>query len=129
MYVHGDNIAQKKAHRRKYRDQQSVQCLSEIEAQYEAWKKANLDLKGLDRQTVDRRTELLNGYKDFIDLQKYAEMFDSRSNLHSSVLEEFLVYLFQYAIPNLQLNPIIQLSARARVSSPSILRLETSRTC
>jgi hypothetical protein len=107
MYVHGDNIAQKKAHRRKYRDQQSVQCLSEIEAQYEAWKKANLDLKGSDRQIVDRRTELLNGYKDFIDLQKYAEMFDSRSNLHSSVLEEFLVYLFQYAIPNLQLNPII----------------------
>lgn len=38
---------------------------------------------------------LLNEYKDFLDQQHYAEKFDSRSNLHSSVLEEFMYYLFR----------------------------------
>ena len=37
----------------------------------------------------------LNEYKDFLDQQHYAEKFDSRSNLHSSVLEEFMYYLFK----------------------------------
>nr|WP_306535825.1 Bpu10I family restriction endonuclease [Geobacter sp.] len=36
-----------------------------------------------------------NEYKDFLDQQHYAEKFDSRSNLHSSVLEEFMYYLFK----------------------------------
>jgi hypothetical protein len=35
------------------------------------------------------------GYKTFLDQQKYAEHFDSRSNLHSTALEEFLFYLFR----------------------------------
>jgi hypothetical protein len=38
---------------------------------------------------------LYNAYKDFVDQQHYAEKFDSRSNLHSSVLEEFMFYLFR----------------------------------
>lgn len=38
---------------------------------------------------------MFNDYKDFIDQQHYAETFDSRSNLHSSVLEEFMFYLFK----------------------------------
>lgn len=42
-----------------------------------------------------KRVKLFADYKDFIDQQKYAEKFDSRSNLHSSVLEEFIFYLFR----------------------------------
>lgn len=37
----------------------------------------------------------MNEYKNFLDQQHYAEKFDSRSNLHSSVLEEFMYYLFR----------------------------------
>jgi hypothetical protein len=64
-------------------------------------------LRGADEATVRKRTELLNAYKDFVDQQKYAEKFDSRSNLHSSVLEEFLVYLFDGVLPNAELQPIV----------------------
>lgn len=106
-YVHGDNIAQKKAHKTKYRTDEHKKCLAEIEPVYVKWKAANEELVGTDEATVIKRTELLNEYKDFIDQQCYAELFDSRSNLHSSVLEEFLLYLFKDSIPNLNLDPII----------------------
>ncbi len=46
-----------------------------------------------DEEIITRRVELFEAYKDFLDQQHYAEKFDSRSNLHSSVLEEFLYYL------------------------------------
>jgi hypothetical protein len=48
-----------------------------------------------DQDIVRQRVVLLSQYKDFLDQQHYAEQFDSRSNLHSSVLEEFLYYLFK----------------------------------
>lgn len=106
-YVHGDNIAQKKSHPRKYQDTRATQFLAEIEQRYLQWRQANLALRGTDEATVRRRTELLNDYKNFIDQQKYAEEFDSRSNLHSTVLEEFLVYLFDGVLPNAELHPIV----------------------
>ena len=63
---------------------------------------ANEKLKGpsktataQDTETLRQRVALFTTYKDFIDQQKYAEKFDSRSNLHSSVLEEFIYYLFR----------------------------------
>ncbi len=106
-FVHGDNIAQKTDHRTKYRDRESLQFLDEIATRYSSWKENNLNLIGSDRETVNRRTELLNEYKDFIDQQHYAEKFDSRSNLHSTVIEEFLVYLFQGSVPNIEMEPVI----------------------
>ena len=102
-FVHGDNIAQKMDHRTKYRDQESLQFLDEIATRYSSWKENNLNPVGSDRETVNRRTELINEYKDFIDQQHYAEKFDSRSNLHSTVIEEFLVYLFQGSVPNIEM--------------------------
>lgn len=48
-----------------------------------------------DTSILQERVRLFNEYKDFIDQQQYAEKFDSRSNLHSSVLEEFIYYLFK----------------------------------
>lgn len=47
------------------------------------------------KEIIEARVNSFNAYKDFIDQQKYAEFFDSRSNLHSSVLEEFMYYLFK----------------------------------
>ena len=49
----------------------------------------------LDHELLTKRVELLNQYKDFLEQKHYAEKFDSRSNLHSSVLEEFMYYLFK----------------------------------
>lgn len=102
FYVHGDNITQKETHRTKYKDALSKQYLREIRAEYEKWKDANLALIGPTRKVkkndfeiIKKRVKLFNRYKNFIDQQKYAEQFDSRSNLHSSALEEFMYYLFK----------------------------------
>lgn len=103
MDVHGDNLRQKENHTTKYLDKESKQFLAEIRKRYDKWKKANEVLKGpftssdpeTTKTVIKQRVALFNNYKDFIDQQKYAEKFDSRSNLHSSVLEEFMFYLFK----------------------------------
>lgn len=102
VFVHGDNISQKETHPQKYRDKTSKQYLREIREKYEEWKRANLDLIGPKREhceqdadIIKERVKLFNEYKDFLDQQHYAEHFDSRSNLHSSALEEFMYYLFK----------------------------------
>ena len=102
MQVHGDNLQQKEAGEAKYADAESRKFLREIRKQYEVWQKANQELKGptktatpQDSGILRQRVALFTTYKDFIDQQKYAEKFDSRSNLHSSVLEEFIYYLFR----------------------------------
>jgi hypothetical protein len=102
MFVHGDNLRQKETSHGKYSVPGSRKLLAEIRGKYDRWHKENEKLKGPSRtkDTADRgilqgRIKLLSDYKDFIDQQKYAEAFDSRSNLHSTVLEEFMYYLFR----------------------------------
>lgn len=102
MFVHGNNLEQKENHTTKYRDADSRKYLAEIRIKYNQWKADNEQLKGpfsknlkTDSTTLEKRVELLNSYKDFLDQRHYAEKFDSRSNLHSSVLEEFMYYLFK----------------------------------
>ncbi|MGD1703884.1 hypothetical protein [Dapis sp. BLCC M229] len=94
MYVHGQNLEQKENHKTKYRDTESRRYLTEIRAKYNEWKLANEHLVGpltettkQDSELLIKRVELLNEYKNFLEQQHYAEKFDSRSNLHSSVLE------------------------------------------
>jgi Bpu10I restriction endonuclease len=101
MFAHGDNLSAKEAHETKYMDPEAKRFLKEIRKKYDAWVRANNQLRGptakpsdKDRGVIEKRVALLNEYKDFIDQQKYAEKFDSRSNLHSTVIEEFLCYLF-----------------------------------
>ncbi|MDB9310251.1 Bpu10I family restriction endonuclease [Aphanizomenon sp. CS-733/32] len=100
--VHGSNLEQKEKHRKKYRDIESRKYLQEIRIKYDKWHLDNVQLIGLtsiktdnDDEIISKRVELFTAYKDFLDQQHYAEKFDSRSNLHSSILEEFLYYLFR----------------------------------
>lgn len=102
MFAHGDNLAGKETHQTKYRDAKSRKYLCEIRKVYDEWKFANFALDGpvacvgeSDCTIIEQRTALLNGYKDFLDQEHFATKFDSRSNLHSSVLEEFMFYLFK----------------------------------
>ena len=102
MQVHGDNLHQKETGDANYADKEARRFLKEIRKEYDLWKKANKELKGptkvpgdSDAEIISKRTKLFTGYKDFIDQQNYAEKFDSRSNLHSTVLEEFVFYLFR----------------------------------
>ncbi|BAZ17251.1 restriction endonuclease [Calothrix sp. NIES-4071] len=112
--VHGSNLEQKEAHRTKYRDSDSKKYLKEIRAEYDKWHLDNMKLVGPtstptndDDATLTKRVELLAAYKDFLDQQVYAEKFDSRSNLHSSVLEEFLYYLFKDLVRDFGENALI----------------------
>jgi|TARA_B110000259_G_scaffold89714_1_gene104271 hypothetical protein len=112
--VHGDNIKTKLIHSTKYKDKVSKKFIEEISLKYLKWKDLNLELKGPfkdkkkdDLDIVEKRVQLFNEYKDFIDQKKYAEKFDSRSNLHSSVLEEFLEYLFFDVVMSIDKEAII----------------------
>lgn len=114
MFVHGNNLEQKENHRTKYRDEESRRYLAEIRGRYNQWKSNNEELLGptkvpsdSDKDIVARRVELLNDYKEFLDQQHYAEKFDSRSNLHSSVLEEFIYYLFRDLVASISNNALI----------------------
>lgn len=114
MLVHGNNLEQKENHPSKYNDGESVKFLKEIRVKYDEQKKANEDLKGPtkekkagDEQIIEKRVKLLNDYKDFLDQQHYAEKFDSRSNLHSSVLEEFMYYLFRDLVHSISKDALI----------------------
>lgn len=100
--VHGDNLANKENGSRKYTAKTSQRLLKEIRQKYDRWHQSNMELIGPrletrknDREIVYQRVELLNQYKEFIDQSAYAEHFDSRSRLHSTVIEEFLCYLFK----------------------------------
>ena len=102
MYVHEANLIQKEHHQTKYNDPEAKQFLAEIRKKYNEWRLANdaligplVDITPQDNKIIETRVEYLNAYKDFIDKQKYAEKFDSRSNLHSTVIEEFMFYLFE----------------------------------
>lgn len=89
--------------------------MQEIRTKYNKWKSENLALAGpmkmknpdSDFEIIQQRVSLLNEYKDFIDQQHYAEKFDSRSNLHSSVLEEFMYYLFKDLVSEYSNNALI----------------------
>ncbi len=118
MLVHGLNLHQKETHRLKYRDVESRQYLREIREKYDDWHQANLVLSGpfsvadnTDQNIVKQRVSLLESYKNFIDQQKYAEKFDSRSNLYSTVLEEFLFYLFRDVVSDLRRIRLIVMSS------------------
>lgn len=113
MFVHGDNIARKE--KEFCKDSKRTSHLIKIRKAYETWKRENLNLKGpivgsTDEKVDDiisRRVKLLNDYKDFIEGKTYAEAFDSRSNLQSSVLEEFCYYLFHDLIESIAENGLV----------------------
>ena len=112
MLVHGDNIVQKESNVEKGSKQDVL--LKEIRSKYDEWKTANEALVGpfannteRDYSIIEQRVKLFDNYKDFIDQQVYAEAFDSRSNLHSSVLEEFVYYLFRDLVRSISNNALI----------------------
>lgn len=114
MLVHGSNLTQKENHKTKYRDPKSRQYLIEIRREYNQWRDANMKLFGptsqespQDKGIIAKRVEWLEQYKTFLDQQKYIEQFDSRSNLHTSVLEEFLYYLFRDLVADFGDNALI----------------------
>lgn len=65
------------------------------------WKDDNLKITGTTEEDIKKKVKLLNEYKIFIDQPKFKKEagnkygFTSQSQLHSSVIEEFMYYLFK----------------------------------
>lgn len=97
-FIHGDNLEHKIQHEKNPRNKK---LLDEIRGEYIKWKEANRDIRGAGKEEIKRKVELLNRYKTFIDQPKFKKEggnqygFTSQSQLHSSVLEEFMYYLFK----------------------------------
>lgn len=89
-YVHGNKIIT----RINRKDKNSESLLEK----YSEWKKNNEAITGTDRRNIGKKVKLLNEYKNYIN------NFPStaQSKLSSSVLEEFLYYLFKDFIANLK---------------------------
>lgn len=111
-FVHGDNLLRKEEEYKS--DASKRKLLRQIRSKYDKWKQENLSLVGpfstpssQDHNILVKRVKLFNDYKDFIDQKVYAEAFDSRSNLHSSVLEEFVYYLFKDMVADISENAMI----------------------
>lgn len=97
-FIHGDNIDHKI---KNEKSEINKKLLEEIKLKYSGWKKANLEITGTKESDIEKKVGLLNQYKGFIDQPKYKKEkgntngFTSQSQLHSSVLEEFMYYLFK----------------------------------
>lgn len=91
-YVHASNI---KAKQRKT-NLSSIQktALEKIEPEYVAYINAISTIQSYERNAIARRVELLNGYYDFIRNNGLDNVFTSQSKFRSTILEEFLVILF-----------------------------------
>ncbi|MFH0763810.1 MAG: Bpu10I family restriction endonuclease [Candidatus Omnitrophota bacterium] len=97
-FIHGDNLyhkidIEKNSNNRK--------LLREIKTSYEKWKQDNLKIAGTNESDIKNKVKLLNDYKTFIEQPQFKKEagnrlgFTSQSQLHSSVLEEFMYYLFK----------------------------------
>ena len=104
--AHGANLAAKRISR-SYKDAEHQALLDDLEPAYATWKARNLELIGSTDPIIEKRVQWLNEYKDFADAAKFAIAFDARSRLHSSILEEFLVYLFKDSVPFIEKYPVL----------------------
>ncbi|NMD00105.1 MAG: Bpu10I family restriction endonuclease [Bacteroidales bacterium] len=98
QFIHGDNIHSKLC---KSKSGINKKLILEISKRYNDWKQANLSIIGTNKSDISRKVDLFNEYKKFIDQEKFKKQgenkngFTSQSKLHSTVLEEFMYYLFK----------------------------------
>lgn len=97
-FINGDNIEHKIRREKIY---ENKELLKEIRVKYKKWKEDNLNITGITKRDIKRKVSLLNEYKEFIEQPKFKGErgkkygFTSQSQLHSSVIEEFMYYLFK----------------------------------
>jgi len=95
--VHGRNILAKLKRFDTLNKNQKEKIANIVLPAYEKWKKINENLKGYTEKTIKKRVEFLNEYKNKIEVVE----FSAQTKFHSSVIEEFLYYLFKDLIDEL----------------------------
>lgn len=97
VHVHGKNILAKLKNYSKLKNTQKKELEELVIPSYKEWKLKNEKLKEYTARIIEERVKLLNSYKEKIK----DVTFSSQSKFHSSVIEEFLYYLFKDLIYNL----------------------------
>jgi hypothetical protein len=98
-FIHGDNIQNKL--RGGEKTPKKLALLREINKKYAAWRDACLSVSNDEKKDTDRLVDLLNDYKDFIEHERFRKSFNAQTKLHSTVLEEFIYYVFRL-IPKIE---------------------------
>ena len=97
-FIHGDNIENKLKHEK---NREKRELLSEIENAYSQWKDENLKITATSQDDIAKKVKLMSDYKNFIDQPKFKKEkgrttgFIHQDKLHSTVIPEFLYYLFE----------------------------------
>jgi len=91
-HVHGINVYRKLE---KEKSPEKAKVLRNIFSEYKKWRTVNEGIKGIDFNSVERKVSVLNEYKDFLNRPEITRFFSHQSKLDSTVIEEFLFYLFK----------------------------------
>lgn len=97
-FIHGDNLEHKI---RIEKQPENKKLLEEIKVEYLKWKEDSLKIMEITRNDIKKKVSFFNNYKAFINQPKFKKEagnkfgFTSQSQLHSSVIEEFMYYLFK----------------------------------
>jgi hypothetical protein len=98
-FIHGDNIQNKLSGGET--DRKKLALLREINTKYLTWKKECLSVVGDEKKDTDQLVSALNRYKNFIEQERFKKNFNAQTKLHSTVLEEFIYYIFRL-IPKIE---------------------------
>lgn len=88
-YIHGSII------NKKIKRQNHPKILDEVYLKYLHWKNETAKLSSEDNNQLQQKVDLLNKYKNYIDLLTEKNYFKLQDKIASSVIEEFLFYLFK----------------------------------
>lgn len=99
-FVHASNIRAKK----QKSDLSKVQkaALPVIEQEYIKYVNAIIAINDYNKDDIEKRVALLNGYYDFLHSKNWDNLFSSQSKFRSTILEEFLFILFDRFVGNLR---------------------------
>ena len=71
------------------------EALLNIAKHYIEYLQGVLAIKGFDNNSINKKTDLLNGYYNFMHNNNYDDLFTSQSKFRPTILEEYLFLLFK----------------------------------
>lgn len=97
-HTHGNNVLAKLKQLKSLKPSQKKQ-IEKVVVYYKLWNKNNEGLRGYSESDIKKSVKWLNDYKDKIE----SVDFSAQSKFHSTVLEEFLYYLFRNLVEELNM--------------------------
>ncbi|MFA6548920.1 MAG: Bpu10I family restriction endonuclease [Candidatus Margulisiibacteriota bacterium] len=95
-YPHEENIKNKIS--KKYGGAVGEPLLKDIYANYAEFRGKIDGISGFAEKDIHAKVDLLNRYINFVSQKKFSDEFTSQSKLRSTILEEFLMHLFEKVV-------------------------------